>query len=362
MTQQRIYNFNAGPAAIPLQVLQEIQTSFLNFDNSGMSITEVSHRSSYFDNVINNAVARTKRLLKLDDRFHVLFIQGGASMQFAMIPMNLLSGDDSADFVNTGTWSTKAINEAKIQNKNYNVVASSEDKNFSYIPTDIQFSNNAKYVHLTSNNTIKGTQFHEFPDTKGVPIICDMSSDIFSRPLDMEKFGMIYAGAQKNLGPSGTCMVIIRQDMLDMANENIPSMLKYSTYSSKNSMYNTPPCFGIYTIDLVLKWIEEEMKRIKKIEEYNKEKAGLLYDFMNSTTFYTATAREDSQSLMNVTFRLPSEDLEKLFVAKAMEKGLGGLKGHRSVGGCRASIYNAATMESINALIEFMDTFANKNK
>jgi len=309
VTLQRIYNFNAGPAAIPLQVLQEIQTSFLNFDNSGMSITEVSHRSSYFDNVINNAVARTKRLLKLDDRYHVLFIQGGASMQFAMIPMNLLSGDDSADFVNTG-----------------------------------------------------GTQFHEFPDTKGVPIICDMSSDIFSRPLDMEKFGMIYAGAQKNLGPSGTCMVIIRQDMLDMANENLPSMLKYSTYSSKNSMYNTPPCFGIYTIDLVLKWIEEEMGGLEKIEEHNKKKAGLLYDFMNSNSFYTATAREDSQSLMNVTFRLPSEDLEKLFVVQAMANGLGGLKGHRSVGGCRASIYNAATMESINALIEFMDTFANKNK
>ena len=362
MTQQRIYNFNAGPAALPLQVLQEIQTSFLNFDNSGMSITEISHRSSFFDNVINDAVARTKRLLKLDNRFHVLFIQGGASMQFAMIPMNFLSKDDSADFVNTGTWSTKAINEAKIQNKNYKVVASSEDKNFSYIPNDIQFSNNAKYVHLTSNNTIKGTQFHEFPDTKGVPIICDMSSDIFSRPLDMEKFGMIYAGAQKNLGPSGTCMVIIRQDMLDMANETIPTMLRYSTYSSKNSMYNTPPCFGIYTIDLVLKWIEEEMGGLEKVEEFNKEKAGLLYDFMNSTSFYNATAREDSQSLMNVTFRLPSEDLEKLFVAKAMEKGLGGLKGHRSVGGCRASIYNAATMEGINALIEFMDTFAKENK
>ena len=362
MTQQRIYNFNAGPAALPLKVLQEIQTSFLNFDNSGMSITEISHRSPFFDNVINDAIARTKRLLNLDDRFHVLFIQGGASMQFAMIPMNFLSEDDGADFVNTGTWSTKAINEAKIQNKNYSVVASSEDKNFSYIPNDIQFSNNAKYVHLTSNNTIKGTQFHEFPDTKGVPIICDMSSDIFSRPLDMEKFGMIYAGAQKNLGPSGTCMVIIRQDMIDMANETIPTMLKYSTYSSKNSMYNTPPCFGIYTIDLVLKWIEEEMGGLEKVEEFNKEKAGLLYDFMNSTSFYKATAREDSQSLMNVTFRLPNEDLEKLFVAEAMENGLGGLKGHRSVGGCRASIYNAATMESINALIEFMDKFAKENK
>ena len=358
MTQERIYNFNAGPAALPLKVLQEIRASFLNFDDSGMSVTEISHRSSYFDNVINDAVARAKRLLKLDDRFHVLFLQGGASLQFAMVPMNFLSRNDTADYVNTGTWSTKAIAETKIQNKNYRVAASSEDKNFSYIPKNIQFSEDAKYVHLTSNNTIKGTQFHEIPDTNGVPIICDMSSDIFSRPLDMEKFGMIYAGAQKNLGPSGTCLVIIRQDMLDMANDDLPTMLKYSTFSSKNSMFNTPPCFGIYTIDLVLKWIEEEMGGLEKIEEYNRNKAALLYDFMDSTSFYTATAKKDSRSLMNVTFRLPTEDQEKLFVAKAMENGFSGLKGHRSVGGCRASIYNAATMESIKALTKFMETFA----
>ena len=362
MTDQRIFNFNAGPAALPLQVLEEIQASFLNFNQSGMSITEVSHRSSYFDDVINDAVDRAKRLLKLDDRFHVLFIQGGASLQFAMIPMNFLSKDDTADYVNTGTWSTKAIKEAEILKKNYTVVASSEDKNFSYIPQNIEFSNDAKYVHLTSNNTIKGTQFHEFPDTNGIPIVCDMSSDIFSRSLDMEKFGLIYAGAQKNLGPSGTCMAIIRQDMLDMANVDLPSMLKYSTYSSKNSMYNTPPCFGVYTIDLVLKWIEQEMGGIEKMEEYNIKKAGLLYDFIDSSSFYRTTAAKDSKSLMNVTFRLPSEELEKQFVVKATENGLGGLKGHRSVGGCRASIYNATTMEGINALIQFMETFEKENK
>jgi phosphoserine aminotransferase len=327
-----------------------------------MSITEISHRSSYFDDVINDAVQRAKRLLKLDDRFHVLFLQGGASLQFAMIPMNFLSADDTADYINTGTWSTKAIKEVGIQKKNCMVVATSEDKDFSYIPKDIQFSKNASYVHMTSNNTIKGTQFHEFPDTKGVPIICDMSSDIFSRPLDMEKFGLIYAGAQKNLGPSGTCMVIIRQDMLDMAQEELPSMLKYSTFASKNSMYNTPPCFGIYTIDLVLKWIEEEMGGIEKMEEYNTKKAGLLYDFIDSGSFYKATAQKQSRSLMNVTFRLPTEDLEKQFVAKATESGFGGLKGHRSVGGCRASIYNAATMESITALVNFMDSFEKENK
>ncbi|MBT3177415.1 MAG: 3-phosphoserine/phosphohydroxythreonine transaminase [Desulfobacula sp.] len=361
MPDQRIYNFNAGPAALPLKVLEDIQSSFLNFNESGMSITEISHRSSYFDDVINDAVARAKRLLKLDDRFHVLFLQGGASLQFGMIPMNFLSENDKADYVNTGTWSTKAIKEAQIQKKSCHVAASSEDKDFSYIPKDIEFSKDAKYVHLTSNNTIKGTQFHEFPDTKGVPIVCDMSSDIFSRPLDMDKFGMVYAGAQKNLGPSGACLVIIRQDMLDMANENLPSMLKYSTFASKNSMYNTPPCFGIYTIDLVLKWIEEEIGGLEKMKEHNMKKANILYDFIDASPFYRTTAEKLSRSLMNVTFRLPSEELEKQFVAKSIEKGFAGLKGHRSVGGCRASIYNAATIQSINALVQFMASFEKEN-
>ncbi len=362
MVEHRIYNFNAGPAVLPLQVLEEIQANFLNFDHSGMSITEISHRSSYFDKVINDAVERAKRLLKIDDRYHVLFLQGGASLQFAMVPMNFLKGDDSADYVNTGTWATKAIKEAKILKKNHRVAASSEDQDFSYIPTDIKFSDDAKYIHLTSNNTIKGTQYSKFPDTKGIPIVCDMSSDIFSRPLDMEKFGLIYAGAQKNLGPSGTCMVIIRQDMLDMENEDLPTMLKYSTHASKNSMYNTPPCFGIYTIDLVLKWIEEEIGGLKKMEDYNIKKADVLYDFMDSGSFYRPTAEKYSRSLMNVTFRLPTEELEKKFISQATDKGFGGLKGHRSVGGCRASIYNAASMESINALVQFMDLFEKENK
>lgn len=362
MTDKRIYNFNAGPAALPLQVLEEIQSSFLNFSQSGMSITEISHRSIYFDDVINDAVERARRLLNLDDNFHVLFLQGGASLQFAMAPMNFLGETDSADYVNTGTWSTKAIKEAQILGKNHKVVASSEDKDFSYIPKNIEFSSDAKYVHLTSNNTIKGTQYNEFPDTGGVPIICDMSSDIFSRPLDMNKFGLIYAGAQKNLGPSGTCMVILRKDLLETADETLPSMLKYSTYANKNSMYNTPPCFGIYTIDLVLKWIEEEMGGLEQIEQHNIQKADLLYDFIDSSGFYRTTAEKFSRSLMNVTFRLPNEDLETKFVATATENGFGGLKGHRSVGGCRASIYNAATLESIQALVEFMDTFEKENK
>ncbi len=361
MTDQRIHNFNAGPAALPLPVLEEIQKSFLNFEGSGMSVTEISHRSSHFDKVINEAVERARRLLNLDERYHVLFIQGGASLQFAMIPMNFLKDGETADYINTGTWSQKAIKEAQIQNKSIHVAASSEDKNFSYIPKDIQFSQNPSFVHLTSNNTIKGTQWYEFPDTHGVPILADMSSDIFSKPLDMEKFGMIYAGAQKNLGPSGTCMVIIRDDMLEKVDDSLPSMLKYSTYAAKNSMYNTPPCFGVYTICLVLKWIEEEMGGLAQIEAHNISKADLLYDFLDASSFYSTTAEKYSRSLMNVTFRLPSEDLEKAFVEKATSQGLGGLKGHRSVGGCRASIYNAATMESIQALVQFMDIFEKEN-
>ena len=357
MTEKRIFNFNAGPAALPLPVLEEIQGSFLNFKGSGMSITEISHRSKWFDDVINDAVERTKRLLNLDDRFHVLFLQGGASLQFAMIPMNFLGEGKTADYVNTGTWSTKAIKEAEILKKSYQVVASSEDKNFSYIPGDIFFNPNAAYVHITSNNTIKGTQWQAFPETGGAPLVADMSSDIFSRTLDMDKFGMIYAGAQKNIGPSGTCMVILRDDLLKTAEKDLPSMLKYDTYVSKNSMYNTPPCFGIYTIQLVLKWLEEEMGGLEKMQAHNEKKAALLYDFIDNSDFYRATAEKGSRSLMNVTFRLPTEDLEKQFVAAATEKGLGGLKGHRSVGGCRASIYNATTMGAVEALVEFMTSF-----
>ncbi|RJP84190.1 MAG: 3-phosphoserine/phosphohydroxythreonine transaminase [Desulfobacteraceae bacterium] len=361
MAENRIFNFNAGPAVLPLPVLEEIQASFLNFKGSGMSITEVSHRSVWFDDVINDAVARTKRLLGLDDKFHVLFLQGGASMQFAMVPMNFLPEGKSADYVNTGTWSTKAIKEAKILKKAHRVAATSEDRNFAYIPKNIPFDKDAVYVHLTSNNTIKGTQWAEFPDTGGVPIVADMSSDIMSRPLDVEKFGVIYAGAQKNIGPAGVCMVIVRDDMLKTIPDNLPSMLNYKTFTESNSMYNTPPCFSIYTIQLVMKWLEETVGGLAAMEKINQEKAGLLYDFMDSTDFYNATADKDSRSLMNVTFRLPSEDLEKLLIKEATAAGMGGLKGHRSVGGCRASIYNAMPVEGVQTLVDFMKAFEKKN-
>jgi len=357
MKEDRIFNFNAGPAALPFEVLEEIKDSFFNFAGSGMSITEISHRSKWFDDVINDAVTRTKRLLKLDDRYRVLFIQGGASLQFCMIPMNLLQKGDMADYVNTGTWSSKAIKEAQIQGKTINVVASSEDDNFSYIPKNISFNRDAVYAHITTNNTIKGTQWPSFPETSGVPLVADMSSDILSRPFDINTCGLIYAGAQKNMGPAGVCMVIIREDMLGRAPDTLPSMLKYTTYSSKNSMFNTPPCFAIYTVQLVLKWLEKSIGGLEKMEGINREKARLLYNVIDSSDFFTGTAEAESRSLMNITFRLPEEDLDKLFIEQANEKGFAGLKGHRSVGGCRASVYNATSVKAIEALTDFMKTF-----
>jgi phosphoserine aminotransferase len=361
MKANRIYNFNPGPAALPLAVLEEIQESLLNFQGSGMSITEISHRSKQFDGVIEDAIARTRRLLKLDDRYHVLFIQGGASMQFHMIALNLLGGGATADYVNTGTWSTKAIKEAEILGRPIKVVASSEDRNFCYIPKGINFNSDAAFVHITSNNTIKGTQWAEFPDTKGVPIVSDMSSDIMSRPLDASRFGLIYAGAQKNIGPAGVCMAIIRDDLLERIPDDLPSMLSYKTYVNKNSLYNTPPCFAIYTIQLVLKWLEETVGGLEKMAAINRQKADALYGCIDASDFYTATADPDSRSTMNVTFRLPSEALEAKFVQEGLANGLGGLKGHRSVGGCRASIYNASGLDAIEALTDFMKTFEKAN-
>jgi phosphoserine aminotransferase len=357
---KRIHNFNAGPAALPVPVLEEIQAEFLDYKGSGMSVTELSHRSKWFDDIINEAVERTKRLLNLDDQFDVLFIQGGASLQFCMIPMNLALGGRPVDYINTGTWAGKSIKEAEIQGKAVNVIASSAEKDFSYIPKDFRVDEDAAYLHFTSNNTIKGTQWAEFPEAGNVPLISDMSSDIMSRSFDVKPFGLIYAGAQKNIGPSGTAMAILRRDMLDRVPDGLPSMLKYTTYAEKNSLYNTPSCFVIYTISLVLKWLEETIGGLEKMEQINKEKAGLLYGLIDRSDFYRGTAERDSRSLMNVTFRLPSEELEAKFVAEATKEGMGGLKGHRSVGGCRASIYNATGIDTIKTLVEFMAEFEKK--
>ncbi len=358
--ESRIYNFNAGPAALPLPVLEEIQGELLDFKGSGMSILEVSHRSKWFDEVINDVVERTKRILNLGEDFHVLFIQGGASMQFCMIPMNLSLEGRPVDYINTGTWSTKAINEAKKQGKDVRVIASSEDKNFSCIPKDFSVNEDAAFVHFTSNNTIKGTQWPDFPASGNVPLVCDMSSDFMSRRFDVKPFGLIYAGAQKNIGPAGTCMVLVRKDMLERTPDNLPTMMKYTTFAEKNSMFNTPSCFTIYVIDLVIKWLEETIGGLNNMEQINQEKGAVLYDFIDQSGFYQGTTAKGSRSLMNVTFRLPSEDLEKRFVDEALSHGLGGLKGHRSVGGCRASIYNATGIEAVKALTEFMAEFERK--
>jgi len=358
---KRVFNFNAGPAALPLPVLEEIQAEFLDYKGTGMSITEISHRSKPFDAVINEAVARTKRLLNLGDDYQVLFLQGGASMQFCMIPMNLALPGKPVDYINTGTWATKAIKEAKIQNLDVRVIASSEDKNFSYIPKEYTVDPEASYLHFTSNNTIKGTQWAKFPQAGKVPLVCDMSSDIMSRPFDGKPFGLIYAGAQKNIGPAGTALVIVRQDMLERTPDNLPTMLKYTTFAKDNSMYNTPSCFTIYTINLVLKWLEETIGGLGAMEKINQEKGALLYGYMDQSGYYKGTAKKDSRSLMNVTFRLPSEELEAKFVAEALKADLAGLKGHRSVGGCRASIYNATGKDAVQALVDFMKDFAKKN-
>jgi phosphoserine aminotransferase len=357
----RIHNFNPGPAALPLPVLEQVREEFTDFKGSGMSITEVSHRSAAFEGVLNDAVARIKRLLKVSDNYRVLFLQGGASTQFCMVPMNLIPSGSSADYVNTGSWSKKAIKEVQILNKPHKVVASSEDRNFRYIPRDSHVTHGAAYLHFTSNNTIEGTQWFTFPDTGNVPLVSDMSSDILSRPVDIRPFGLIYAGAQKNLGPAGVTLVIIREDMLERTPQDVPTMLRYTTHAEKNSLYNTPACFAIYMVQLVLKWIEDSAGGLEAIEKVNREKAALLYSVIDGGDFYSGTAEADSRSFMNITFRLPDENLEKKFLAEAVENGLGGLKGHRSVGGCRASIYNAVDMAAVQSLADFMRSFAKKN-
>jgi phosphoserine aminotransferase len=362
MTTSRIINFNPGPAALPLPVLEEIREELLNYKGAGMSILEMSHRAKEFEAILNDAIARTRRLLALDERFHVVFLQGGATLQFSMVPMNFLADNRSADYVNTGTWSTNAIKEARVLGKPIRVAASSEESRFTRIPHPIAFSPDAVYAHITSNNTIRGTQYASVPDTGGVPLVADMSSDIMSRPFDPGPFGLIYAGAQKNIGPAGVTLVIVREDLLARVPDNLPVMLKYTTYTAKNSLYNTPPCFAIYTVQLVLKWIEEAVGGLAKMDAVNRRKAGLLYSRIDgSGGFYRGTAEAGSRSLMNVTFRLPSEELEKRFIEEAARAGFGGLKGHRSVGGCRASIYNAVPLEGVQALADFMGEFARRN-
>jgi len=357
-TNNRAYNFNAGPSALPLEVLEKAQKEIVNFNGSGMSIMEMSHRSKDYETVHNEAIARLNKLFSIPDNYEVLFLQGGASLQFTMVPMNFLQEGKKASYILTGSWSEKALKEAKLFG-NPVEAASSKENNYRNIPAlnDINFNADDAYVHLTSNNTIFGTSWNEYPDTGDVPLIADMSSDILSRPVDVSKFGMIYAGAQKNLGPSGVTVVIIRKDLLEKANKNIPTMLKYTTHADSNSLYNTPPTFGIYMLGEVLKWVEEQ-GGVEEIAKRNEEKAGLIYDVIDqSNGFFVGHATKDSRSLMNITFRIADEELEKQFLAEAKEAGFVGLNGHRSVGGCRASAYNAVPYEACKALADFMLAF-----
>ncbi len=358
MKFERPFNFYAGPAILPFEVMKDIKEELLDFRNTGLSIMEISHRSKEFDAVVDETISLVKELLSVPDDYSVLFIQGGASMQFAMIPMNFLN-NGTADFVDTGTWASKAIKEAK----NFgavNVAASSKDKNYSYIPDNFNFTKDARYVHITGNETINGTQYKIFPDTGDVPLIADMSSEIMSRKLDVSKFSMIYAGAQKNISIAGVALVIIKNDLLDKADDSLPTMLKYKTYVEKKSMFNTPPVFAIYVMNKVLTWLKNN-GGIENIEKINNEKAKLLYDIIDSGDFYTGTAEKESRSNMNVTFRLKSEDLEQKFISEAKSEGFIGVKGHRSVGGCRASIYNAMPLEGVKYLAEFMKEFQKNN-
>jgi len=353
----RIYNFSAGPAVLPLPVLEEAQRDLIALPGVGMSILEISHRSKTFDEVIQGAEADLRSLAGISDDYAVLFLQGGASLQFSMVPMNLLTAGATADYIVTGSWSQKAVKEAKKVGA-VNIAATTEADNFTHVPAegDLKLTDNAAYVHVTSNNTIFGTQWQTLPDAGGRPLVNDASSDIFSRPIDVSKHGVIYAGAQKNLGPSGLTLVIIRKDLLERSQASLPTMLNYKVQAENGSLYNTPPVFGVYILRLVLKWLIGN-GGLEAMAERNAKKAGMLYAEIDRTGFYRGHARPDSRSTMNVTFRLPSEDLEKQFAKEATAAGLDGLKGHRSVGGLRASIYNAFPVEGVEALVQFMQEF-----
>ena len=360
--EKRIYNFSAGPAVLPEEVLKEAQEYLMSLPGIGMSVMEISHRSKPFDNIIGGAKEDIKKLLNIGDDYSILFLQGGASLQFSMVPMNIMPPKNKADYIVTGAWSKKAVKEAKRVGA-VNISATSEETVFNRIPKQEEFKldPDASYVHFTSNNTIYGTQFTAEPETGNVPLVCDASSDIFHKKIDVSKYGLIYAGAQKNMGPSGVVLVIFRNDLLERSSDNLPTMLNYKTHVEKDSMFNTPNTFGIYIIGLVAKWLLN-MGGLDKMYEINKHKAGILYDFIDSSNgFYKGHAEKDCRSLMNVTFNLATEELEKKLIAEALAAGFSGLKGHRSVGGLRASIYNAFPTKGVEDLVTFMKDFMAKN-
>ncbi|HET6837527.1 MAG TPA: 3-phosphoserine/phosphohydroxythreonine transaminase, partial [Gemmatimonadales bacterium] len=363
MPTDRIHNFSAGPAALPESVLRKAQEAIWNVAGSGIGIMEHSHRGKVFDRIIAEAEQDCRSLADIPDNYRVLFLQGGASLQFARVPMNLLRADRTADYLVTGVWSQKAVKEAKPIGK-VHIAASSESTNFDRIPQpgEIKYSSSPVYVHITTNNTIFGTQWRAEPTIPaGVPLIADTSSDMYSRPIDIRKYGIIYAGAQKNLGPSGVVLVIIRDDLIEAGAKDLPTMLQYRTHSAENSLYNTPPTFGIYFMGEVFKWIKSQ-GGLASMAEHNESKARLLYDYLDSSEFFRGTAQPDSRSQMNVCFRAPTEELEAKFISEATKRGLDGLKGHRSVGGMRASIYNACPRQAVEDLVKFMKEFERANR
>lgn len=356
----RAYNFSAGPSALPLEVLEEAQKEFLDFAGTGMSVTEISHRNKKFEEIVNEGSALLRELLNIPDDYAVIFVQGGASQQFAAVPLNLMH-KGKADYVVTGNFAKKAFQEGKIYG-DAACVASSEDKTYTYIPDvkNIPFREDTDYVHICANNTIFGTRYVEFPETKA-PLVADMSSDILSREIDVKKFGVIYAGAQKNLAPAGVTLVIAKRDLIRDPLPICPTMLKWKVQDENNSLYNTPPCFSIYMATLVLRRLKK-LGGIKAINEVNEYKAGLLYDFIDNSSFYTNSVEKKYRSIMNVPFVTPDKDLDAAFIKGASEHGLVSLKGHRLVGGMRASIYNAMPVEGVKALIEYMKQFEEENK
>ena len=360
--KKRIYNFSAGPAILPEEVILEAQEDLYSYKGTGMSVMEMSHRSKTYDDIIKGAESDLRNLLDINDDYAVLFLQGGATLQFSMVPLNLMPPKNKADYINTGAWSKKAIKEAKRVGE-VNVAGTTEEVNFNRLPKqdELKLDSDASYVHFTSNNTIFGTQYNKEPEVGTVPLVCDASSDMLHKKIDVNKYGLIYAGAQKNMGPAGVALVILRKDLLDRCSDDLHSYLQYKIHVDNNSLYNTPATFAIYMMGLVYKWLQNK-GGLDAMYKLNQEKAKLLYDYIDASEgFYKGTAAKEDRSLMNVTFTSPNEELDKKLIAEALEKGFSGLKGHRSVGGLRASIYNAFPKKGVEDLVEFMNDFKSKN-
>ena len=356
-TTARIHNFSAGPAVLPLPVLEEARRDLISLPGIGMSVMEISHRSKTFEDILGRAIEDIRALADIPASYKILMLQGGATLQFSMVPMNLLGAGASADYIDTGSWSDKAIKEAK-KVGTVNIAASTKTDKYTRIPAqdELKLTPGAAYAHITTNNTIEGTEWMVLPDVGEAPLIADASSDMFSGPIDVSRFGLMYSGAQKNLGPSGVTLVIVREDLLARSSDTLPIMLNYKVHAENNSLHNTPNTFGIYILGLTVKWLRS-LGGLPAIAATNQRKAGKIYAEIDRTGFYRGTAMKDSRSLMNVTFRLATEELEKMFVKESTAAGLDGLKGHRSVGGMRASIYNAFPEEGVDALVEFMREF-----